>query len=170
MAPAMGLTLVTGLTFTTANDATERDPVTYELSGSNASLDGPYELIASGEIVDFAQAAASPRFTQNATAIMFENALGYTYYQVMFPTVRDAGSANSMQIAEVELLGKSLLPAVSTEVASYSPGEPIVINFRNADGVSDLDCRTCRSCHRIAPARTTGSSRHRQDIGFLRNA
>ena len=69
VAPAMGLTLVTGLTFTTANDATERDPITYELSGSNGSIDGPYELIASGDIVDFAGAAASPRFTMNATPI-----------------------------------------------------------------------------------------------------
>ncbi|MCH8218745.1 MAG: carbohydrate binding domain-containing protein, partial [Planctomycetes bacterium] len=106
VAPAIGPTVVTGLTFTTANDATERDPITYELSGSNESLDGPYELIASGEIVDFNQVAASPRFTMNATAIVFENGVEYTYYQVMFPTVRDAGSANSMQIAEVELLGQ----------------------------------------------------------------
>jgi len=31
--------------------------------------------------------------------------VAYAYYQVMFPTVRDAAGANSMQIAEVELLG-----------------------------------------------------------------
>jgi len=41
----------------------------------------------------------------NATPISFENDVAYTYYQVMFPTVRDAASANSMQIAEVELIG-----------------------------------------------------------------
>ena len=115
VAPAVGSTVVTGLTFTTANDAEARDPVTYELSGSNESLDGPYELIASGEIVDFAQAAAIPCFNKNATAIMFENAVGYTYYQVMFPTVRDAASANSMQIAEVELLGEAL-PLITSVV------------------------------------------------------
>jgi len=103
--PAMGPTIVTGMTFTTANDAPERDPASYELSGSNESIDGPYELIASGDLVDFTQADAWPRFTMNATAISFENEVAYKYYQVMFPTVRDAGSANSMQIAEVELLG-----------------------------------------------------------------
>ena len=122
VAPAMGSTVVTGLTFTRENDAEARDPVTYELSGSNESIDGPYELIASGEIVDFAQAAALPRFTQNSTAIVFENAVGYTYYQVMFPTVRDAGSANSMQIAEVELLGR---PGVVL---------PVSINFQQTGG------------------------------------
>ncbi|MHC4534233.1 MAG: LamG-like jellyroll fold domain-containing protein [Planctomycetota bacterium] len=103
--PASGPSIVTGLTFTTANDAIERDPVSFELSGSNDSIDGPYTLIASGDIVDFAQADAISRFTMNTTAISFANDVVYAYYQVMFPTVRDAGSANSMQIAEVELLG-----------------------------------------------------------------
>jgi hypothetical protein len=106
--PASGASIVTGLTLTTANDAIERDPISYELSGSNESIDGPYTLIASGDIVDFAQETALPRFTMNATAISFDNDVAYKYYQVMFPAVRDPGSANSMQIAEVELLG---LPA-----------------------------------------------------------
>jgi len=104
--PASGASIVTGLTFTTANDAIERDPVSFELSGSNDSIDGPYTLIASGDIVDFSDPnTAWPRFTKNATPISFENDVAYKYYQVMFPTVRDPGSANSMQIAEIELLG-----------------------------------------------------------------
>jgi len=103
--PLDGPTIVTGLTFTTANDATERDPISFELSGSNAGIDGPYELIASGDIVDFAQETAWPRFTKNVTPIMFANSAAYANYQVMFPAVRDPGSANSMQIAEIELIG-----------------------------------------------------------------
>ncbi|HUU17768.1 MAG TPA: alpha/beta hydrolase-fold protein, partial [Sedimentisphaerales bacterium] len=59
-----------------------------------------------GDIVDFAQADAWPRFTMNATPISFDNDVAYAHYQVLFPAVRDAGSANSMQIAEVELLGE----------------------------------------------------------------
>ncbi|TKJ38870.1 MAG: hypothetical protein CEE38_04005 [Planctomycetes bacterium B3_Pla] len=103
--PAMGATVVTGLTLTTANDSPNRDPASYEVSGSNESIDGPYEPIAAGDVVDFAQEAEWPRFTMNTTPITFANAVAYKYYQVMFPTVRDAGTANSMQIAEVELLG-----------------------------------------------------------------
>jgi len=79
--------------------------VTFELYGSNASIDGPYTLIASGDIVDFAQTAAWPRFTKTETAITFANDVAYTHFQVLFPTVRTPGSANSMQIAEVELIG-----------------------------------------------------------------
>jgi hypothetical protein len=100
--------VVTGLTLTTANDAPERDPISYEIYGSNESIDGPYELIAAGDVNDFAQATAWPRFTRNATTIAFDNTVAYAFYQVMFPAIRDAAAANSMQIAEIELIGEVL--------------------------------------------------------------
>jgi hypothetical protein len=102
--PAAGPTVVTGMTFTTANDAEPRDPIEFELWGSNDSIDGPYTLIASGPIEDFDQETAWPRRTKTETPIEFENTVSYTHYQVIFPIVRDPGGANSMQIAEVELL------------------------------------------------------------------
>jgi len=100
--PVAGATVVTGITFTTANDSDGRDPVEYELSGSNDSIDGPYTLIAAGPIVDFAGGTAWPRRTMGTTPIQFENDIAYEHYQVMFPAIRTAG--NYMQIAEVELL------------------------------------------------------------------
>ncbi|UCE48444.1 MAG: LamG domain-containing protein, partial [Phycisphaerales bacterium] len=103
--PSMGPTIVTGLTLTTANDDYGRDPTSFELSGSNESIDGPYELIAAGDVVDFAQEALWPRFTMNATAITFDNAVAYKYYQVTFPGVTRPNNDGLMQIAEVELLG-----------------------------------------------------------------
>ncbi len=103
--PVLGASIVTGLTLRTANDASERDPIAFELYGSNESLDGPYTLIASGEIVDFAQEAVWPRFTINETPIVFENTTAYAHYQLLFPAVRDPEAANSMQIGEVELIG-----------------------------------------------------------------
>ncbi len=105
--PTSGPSIVTGLTLTTANDFPARDPIAFELSGSNESINGPYELIASGYIVDFVQSETWPRFTMNATPISFYNDAAYGHYQVLFPAVRDAENANSMQIAEVELLGVS---------------------------------------------------------------
>jgi hypothetical protein len=105
--PAAGATIVTGLTLTTANDVPGRDPIAFELSGSNDSIDGPYELIASGDIVDFAQEAEWPRFTMNETEISFGNDKAYAHYQLIFTAIRGpvGGSVNSMQIAEIELLG-----------------------------------------------------------------
>ncbi len=103
--PLVGSTIVTGLTLTTANDAPERDPVAFELYGSNAGIDGPYTLIAGGDVPDFAGATEWPRFTKNATPIEFDNDVAYTHYQVLFTSVRTPASANSMQIAEIELIG-----------------------------------------------------------------
>jgi len=104
VAPLVGSTIVTGLTLTTANDSPARDPITFEFSGSNASIDGPYELIAVGDVADFAGEAEWPRFTQNETPIEFQNTVAYTYYQIVFPTLRSE-SEGLMQIAEIELIG-----------------------------------------------------------------
>jgi len=105
--PSVGATIVTGLTFTTANDVPGRDPIAFELSGSNDGIDGPYTVIASGLIVDFGQEEEWPRFTKNATPIGFYNKTAYTNYQLVITAIRGpvGGSVNSMQIAEIELIG-----------------------------------------------------------------
>ena len=64
-------------------------------------------MIAAGDIVDFVGEDAWPRFTKNETVIAFDNDVAYAHYQILFTTVRDAGSANSMQIAEIELIGST---------------------------------------------------------------
>jgi hypothetical protein len=102
--PAVGSTIVTALTFTSANDDYGRDPVKFELSGSNAGINGPWTKIASGDIVDFAQTTLWPRFTMNATAISFKNTVAYKHYQVLFPSVRP-NNDGLMQIADIEILG-----------------------------------------------------------------
>jgi hypothetical protein len=104
--PSKGRTVVVGLTFTTANDAPSRDPVQFELSGSNAGIDGPYTLIAGGQIVDFNQPTEWPRRTINKTPISFANTAAYDHYQLIFTAIRNPLSTQSMQIAEVELLGE----------------------------------------------------------------
>ncbi len=107
VSPKMGPTVVTGIRICTANDATGRDPINYELSGSNESINGPYTLIAKGPITDFV-GGAWPRRTWNTTPITFANTVEYKHYQLMFPNV--VGGDNSMQIAEIELLAADLVP------------------------------------------------------------
>ncbi len=103
--PSVGRTIVTGLTFTTANDAAGRDPIAYQLSGSNAGREGPYTVIAEGDIVDFSQATEWPRFTENETQITFENTTAYAHYKFIITAIRDV-AADMTQVAEVELLGE----------------------------------------------------------------
>jgi hypothetical protein len=133
VSPSAGASIVTGLTFTTANDAAERDPVAFELYGSNVSIDGPYELIAADQIVDFNQPTVWPRFTKNTTAISFTNSVEYEHYQVLFPRVRTAASANSMQIAEVELIGT---------VGAVAKPKILWVSFHGADDAPSTDAAT----------------------------
>jgi hypothetical protein len=102
--PLVGSTIVTGLTFTSANDTPTRDPIQYTLSGSNTSIEGPYTQIAAGDIVDFAGATEWPRLTKTTTPIAFANTTAYKYYQIVFPDLRGA-TETLMQIAEIEFLG-----------------------------------------------------------------
>jgi hypothetical protein len=122
--PLDGPSVITGLSLTTANDVPGRDPIAFELSGSNEGIDGPYELIAAGDVVDFAGEAEWPRFTKNATPITFANETAYAHYQLIFTAIRGpvGGSVNSMQIAEIELLEGAGILNWEAAAAAGSPG------------------------------------------------
>ena len=105
---------VTGVRFYTANDAVPRDPANFVLAGSNGTLEaGPWTNIftgnlelpegrnAGGDAVVIPPTGNLDAFNQTVT---FENAATYSHYRVTFPLVKDEAAANSMQIAEVELL------------------------------------------------------------------
>ncbi len=94
--PTAGDSVVTGLRFTSANDAPDRDPTSFVLSGSR---DGSiFTEIAHGSIPDF-----TARFF--SVEVAFTNAAAYLHYRLLFPTVRAAGAAVAVQISEVEFLG-----------------------------------------------------------------
>lgn len=94
--PTVGDTVVTGLRFTSANDAPDRDPTSFVLSGSR---DGnSFTEIARGGIPDF-----TARFL--AVQVAFTNSEPYLHYRLLFPTVRDAAAAVAVQISEIEFLG-----------------------------------------------------------------
>jgi len=140
--PLDGASIVTGLTFTTANDSPERDPVAFGFYGSNVSIDGPYEMIAIGDIVDFDQETAWPRYTKNETPISFENDVAYDHYQVLFLAIRDVGTANSMQIAEVELLSAPtpLIAWVSYHAGDDEPhADAAAVGFTQAPDIGYTD-------------------------------
>ena len=122
VSPPAGLTIVSGLTLTSANDAPERDPADYVLSGS---YDGSnFVAISSGAVPSFGPTGTN-RFFKNT--ILFNNKIPYLAYKLVFPNVVGPGG-NSMQISEVELLGV-LAP---TDVTV--PGDPIVATSNNSPG------------------------------------
>jgi hypothetical protein len=105
------------MTLTSANDAPPRDPASYLLEGSN---DGTtFVTVSSGPVAPF-----TARF--QTQYIPIPNSDAYSVYRLIFPTVADEGAANSMQIAEVELLGKPPGPVNGTvvlngNIATYTP-------------------------------------------------
>lgn len=110
--PTLNSLPVVGIRLYTANDAEPRDPASYQLTGRNSAAD-PWSVIASGNLAlpsgrnAGGNAVVIPpegnlaAFYQEVT---FNNTIPYAQYQVVFPTLKDAAAANSMQIAEVELL------------------------------------------------------------------
>jgi hypothetical protein len=86
---------VVGLGLISANDAAERDPASFTLEGSNDGIN--FTPISSGAVPAFA-------FRHQIQQFAFANSTSYLQYRVLFPTVQNAGAANSMQIAEVQLL------------------------------------------------------------------
>jgi hypothetical protein len=105
----LGSTVVNGLRFWPANDAVERDPASYVLEGSTAGPDGPWTVISEGALnlpaPRNAGGMTAPLIGGNVQIVRFPNTTRYTSYRVVFPTIKDAATANSMQIAEVDFIG-----------------------------------------------------------------
>lgn len=90
------------LFFGTANDAPERDPLTFTFEGTTGDpLTGTYTLIASGstgfEIDPGRQAVV--------VGTTFPAAGAFTSYRIIFPTIRNPATADSMQLSEVAIRG-----------------------------------------------------------------
>lgn len=97
--PSTGPSIISAISITTADDYPERDPVSWKIFGSNNDVD--YEEIASGSVK-----STTERFHTETMA--FLNSKSYTSYKIVFPSVADPALANSMQVAEVSLIGKTL--------------------------------------------------------------
>jgi PEP-CTERM motif len=99
--------MLNSLSFTTANDAPERDPLTFSLFGSLTPLSGDFAISTLTPIVTGATTGLGTdpgRFTAGGPQT-FTNNTAYASYLLIFPTVRDAGAANSMQIGEITFDG-----------------------------------------------------------------
>ena len=104
--------VISGVTFTTANDSPERDPASFILYGSNDTV--TWVVIDSKNI-----SLSDNRFTDSTYTI--DNINAYVYYNMVFPTVKNAGAANSMQIAEITFIYDENNPTTSVDLGSNLP-------------------------------------------------
>ena len=97
----------TSLTAWAANDAPERDPASFWLGGTNGdSLTGDYTFIASGLLAlpdTRSGGGADELLESNSATASFTNSATFTNYLVVFPTLKNGGAANSMQVADVQI-------------------------------------------------------------------
>ncbi len=106
--PSIGSSTIDAFQITTANDSPERDPLSWEIYGTNDAVatedngQGDAEmwtLIASGLVF-----LPEERDTVGPM-VSFANGDAYTSYKMIFPLVKNGDAANSMQIAEVQFFG-----------------------------------------------------------------
>jgi hypothetical protein len=122
--PQVGMSVVSGLTVTSGNDAPERDPASFILFGSYDWTN--LTAIASGNL---------PAFTdrRQKQTILFENKIPYLQYKLIFPTLSNVAAAVAMQVTEVELLG------VAGPLDVTRPGDPMVaIPSNNSPGTEGV--------------------------------
>ena len=121
--PSFGSSTVQSLVLTTANDAEDRDPASYELYGTNSAivsqndwtgLAEPWSLISSGGLT-----LPAGRQTMGLP-VDFVNLSAYTSYKLLFPTIKNAAATNSMQVADIQLF----TGATATGTAVIGSGLP----------------------------------------------
>ncbi len=138
--PTDSSTIVTSLEIWSADDAAERDPMLFQLWGTNSSITSAndstgngegWTLIVEGDLLNllskFVRKASSGRFN-------FPNTTPYRSYKWIAKTVRDPIAANSMQIGGIQLYG-----TVSSGGGGSggAPGSGIHRDV-NADGIPDI--------------------------------
>lgn len=100
--PSVGPSIIDSFQLTTANDSEPRDPASWQLHGM--APNGVWSLIGSGSLsLPIGRGALGP-------VVSVPNTNPYLAYRMTFPTVKNASSANSMQVAEAQFFG-TILPA-----------------------------------------------------------
>ncbi|MCA9261117.1 MAG: CotH kinase family protein, partial [Planctomycetales bacterium] len=123
--PSSGASVVRSFKITSANDAVDRDPASYEIYGTNDSISSQnnstglaenWTLISSGSL-------SLPEARKvDAPLVSFANGASYTSYKIMFPTVKNPAGANSMQFADIRLYENAT--GVGPEI--QSAGDPVL--------------------------------------------
>ena len=126
-----GPTVVIGVTLTSAiltsgNDGPERDPASYSLEGSNDGTN--FLAISRGSVPPF------PRRFYTHHIMFAENTNSFRSYRLLFPTVVNPATANSMAISEVELLAHIAPPERSRVTSLTYSGTEAFVTFTTSKG------------------------------------
>lgn len=141
--PLVGPSIVTGFTMTTANDAIERDPVDWELHGTNDAIvsgnHGFGNLEAWTPIAAGTLELPEDRLMEGAP-VTFANSTPWTSYRFLVRSVRNAAAANSFQFGEIQFDGTTALPAADFVITGFSasgnPVTSVTLTWSSTSGAS----------------------------------
>ena len=123
--PQAGPARVNRLTFWTANDSSERDPLTYQVYGIPTAVtarSGTLNMATSGTLLGSGTLALSATRNAGPETVTFDNSTSYASYLVVFPTVKNSPSTTMMQISEVQF-GYNGTPAFALSAATITVAE-----------------------------------------------
>lgn len=135
---------VRALGLISAEDAPERDPSSFVIEGSNDGVS--FTRIASNGVPAFPTRHFIQSFALPGTN-------DFKVYRVLFPTVANAAAANSMQIAEVELLYYGEITSPTDAVSITLPGGAVDVR-----GVGSLFDRQLDDTRKLEVAPISGGS------------
>ena len=135
---------VRALTLISAEDAPERDPSSFVLEGSSNGVN--FIRIASNAVPAFPSRHSIQSFALPGTN-------QFNVYRVSFPTVSNAPAANSMQIAEVELLYYGEITSPDDAVTITLPGAAVDVR-----GVGSLFDRQLDDIRKLEVAPIAGGN------------
>ncbi|MDD5134466.1 MAG: hypothetical protein PHP01_03525, partial [Phycisphaerae bacterium] len=144
--------VVTEYTITSANDAQERDPMDWTLQGSNNG-GASWDTLDTRTNVQFAT-----RFLKQS--FLFSNSTAYNIYRLYITQVRNGTSANSVQLAEIELIGTfdttiAYSPSPADDSVGVSPN--VTLSWIAGDGADSHDVYFGTSLNDVNNAERLGS-------------
>ncbi|MGI9427811.1 MAG: hypothetical protein ACR2NM_04080, partial [Bythopirellula sp.] len=125
--PSGNSTLVDSFQITTANDEEARDPNAWQLFGTDDPITSADNSTGSQEnwtLIDSGSVSLPSARNTLGPVVPVSNSTMYTSYRMIFTGVKNAGAANSMQIAEIEFFGDSgIAPSSSSLRVESGTGE-----------------------------------------------
>lgn len=105
VSPQAGPSRVNQMTFWTANDGAERDPVSYEVYGfatKATARTGTLDVATGGTLLGSGTLALPAARLAGPVTVTFANSTAYASYLVVFPTVKNSPATTMTQVSELQ--------------------------------------------------------------------
>ncbi len=139
--PPNSSAIVKSFVITTANDAEDRDPTTWQLFGTNDPITSTDNSTGGAENWTFIDAGGvslpSARDTLGPS-VAVGNSTAYSSYRMIFTGVKDSGAANSMQIGEIQFFGESGVPLAAPSLRVESGSGDLLLSIEGDEASGNV--------------------------------